>query len=225
MLRRLIAASAMAALLGTLAPAVATAQDSWDGLAKVDAKRLDAVFLLPGADFRAYNKVMLDPTEVAFKKDWMRDQNNSTRSLGSRISDADVRKGIELARKEFEEILGQAYTDAGYTVVTEAAPDVLRVRTAVVNLDVVAPDMRTAARSRTYADRAGEATIIVEVRDSLSGELLGRAADRREAGLNGPFLRDSMSNRADFRRLFRTWSKISADGMTELKARSPLPAS
>ena len=46
----------------------AIAQDSgnWDGLVEVKPKRLDAVFLLPGADFRAYKKVMMDPVEVAF---------------------------------------------------------------------------------------------------------------------------------------------------------------
>ena len=50
----------------------AVAQDSsnWDGLVQVKPKRLDAVFLLPGADFRVYNKIMMDPVEVAFEKDW-----------------------------------------------------------------------------------------------------------------------------------------------------------
>ena len=41
-----------------------------DGLVRVKSKRLDVVYLQPGADFRSYTKVMLDPTEVAFAKNW-----------------------------------------------------------------------------------------------------------------------------------------------------------
>ncbi len=44
--------------------------DNWDGLVRVKPKRMDAAYVAPGADFRAYTKVMLDPAEVAFKKDW-----------------------------------------------------------------------------------------------------------------------------------------------------------
>ena len=59
----------------------AIAQDSgnWDGLVQVKPKRLDAVFLLPGADFRSYNKIMMDPVEVAFEKDWLKDYNRERR--------------------------------------------------------------------------------------------------------------------------------------------------
>jgi hypothetical protein len=35
-------------------------------------------------------------------------------------------------------------------------------------------------RSHTYSREAGEATLVLEVKDSLSGELLGRAVDERE---------------------------------------------
>ena len=60
------------------------AEDStltWDGLVAVKAKRLDAVYLMPGADIRPYTKVMFDPTEVSLKKNWLRDYNNSSRDL------------------------------------------------------------------------------------------------------------------------------------------------
>ncbi len=51
----------------------AMAQDSgnWDGLVQVKPKRVDAAFLLPGADFRNYKKIMMDPVEVAMEKDWL----------------------------------------------------------------------------------------------------------------------------------------------------------
>lgn len=224
MSRRLIAICAAAGLLGVAAPAaIAALPASWDGLTQVDSRRLDGVFLKPGADFRVYTKVMLDPTEVAFQQNWQRDFNRNTMSVGERLSDRDAARILEAARTGFEEVFARVYTDAGFQVVTEPAADVLRVRTAVVDLRVTAPDLMSAGRSRTFSRDAGSATVILEVRDSLSGALLGRAVDARTAGDNGPFIRNRVTNRADFERLFRQWAQISVNGMAELKAMSPIP--
>ena len=52
----------------------------------------------------------------------------------------------------------------------------------------------------TFSEEAGSGTLVVEVRDSMTNALLGRAIERRVAGDNGPWLRTSASNRADFDR-------------------------
>ena len=101
--------------------------------------------------------------------------------------------------------------------------DVLRLRTGVANLYASAPDLMTAGRSRTFSEDAGSATVIIEARDSQSGALLGRAVDGRLAGDTGPYLRNSVTNRSDFERLFEQWAKISINGLAELKAMSPIP--
>src|SRR5438270_3719100 len=44
----------------------AKAPVEWDGLRKLASKRMDVVYLQPGADFRLYSRVMVDPTEVSF---------------------------------------------------------------------------------------------------------------------------------------------------------------
>ena len=67
----------LALLLGTAIAEEAPA--SWDGLVEVKPKKMDLVYLLPGADFRPYTKVMVDPTEVAFRKDWLKDMNRVQR--------------------------------------------------------------------------------------------------------------------------------------------------
>ena len=227
MSHRLIAICAALCVIGTAAPpafsAPAAAPASWDGLTKVPSKRMDAVYLLPGADFRAYTKVMLDPTEVAFRKNWVRDYNADSMGLENRISSSDAQKMLDKARTGFEEIFTKAYTDAGYQVVTTPGPDVLRLRTGVANLYVSAPDLRTAQRSRTYSRDAGSATLILEARDSETGALLGRAVDSRIAGDAGPYIRNSVTNRSDFEEMFRNWAKISINGLAELKAMSPIP--
>ena len=228
MSHRMIAICAALCVIGTAAPPAlaappAAAPASWDGLTKVASKRMDAVYLLPGADFRVYTKVMMDPTEVAFRKNWVRDYNRDAMTLDRRISDSEAQAILDKARTGFEEVFTKAYTDAGYQVVTTPGPDVLRLRTGVANLYLSAPDLQTAQRSRTYSRDAGSATVILEARDSETGALLGRAVDNRTAGDAGPYIRNSVTNRSDFEQMFQTWAKISVNGLAELKAMSPIP--
>ena len=72
MIRRLAAAAAALSLLAAGTPAGSAPPDNWDGLSKIQSKRFDAVYLLPGADFRAYTKVMLDPTDQIARRNLLR---------------------------------------------------------------------------------------------------------------------------------------------------------
>src|SRR4029450_2663864 len=108
--------------------AVAKPPTNWDGLVQVKSKRMDLVYLQPGADFRGYTKVLLEPPEVAFQKNWARDYNSSTRSLSSRVSDREVQEAISAGVTAASEIFAEAWTKGGYEVVAAAGPDVLRVR-------------------------------------------------------------------------------------------------
>jgi hypothetical protein len=66
---------------------------------------------------------------------------------------------------------------------------------------------------------------LLDVRDSVSGALLGRVIDNRTAGDNVGHMQwtTSVSNRADFGQLFKRWAKIAGDGLVELAKASPLP--
>ena len=94
-----------------LVASLAIAQDSsnWDGLVEVKGKRLDAVFLLPGADFRAYKKIMMDPVEVAFVKNWARDYNRDAATLSQRLDQEDVDRIAQGARDAFTEVFTEEY--------------------------------------------------------------------------------------------------------------------
>lgn len=204
-----------------LAPLTAKAPDNIEGLYKVPSKRFDLVYLLPGADFRAYTKVMFDTPEVAFKKNWQRDYNSDIRGTDRRIDDEDAQKILNAARSGITEVFAKAFTAGGIQIVTEPGPDVVRLRTSVVNLDVVAPDLMTAGRSRTFSRDAGSATLVIEARDSLTGALIGSAIDTRTIGDTMPYVRNSVTNRSDFTQAFERWAKISLDGLNELKELSP----
>lgn len=218
----------LGAALVTMVPSSLAAADkmpaNWDGLVRVEAKKLAAVYLLPGADFTGYSKVIIDRPQVAFHKDWKRNYNQTQRGLSGRVDDADMRAAIDDGTALFVEALGKAYAQAGYQIVDQPGEDVLRVSTAAVNIAVTSPDQLTASRTTTYAHEAGEATLVVEVKDSLSGALMGRAVDRQIAGdrFGRGYMRNRSTNRGDFEELFMRWAKISAEGLVRLKADSSM---
>lgn len=221
--RHRLTMTTLVALALTSAPAALAASPpaNWDGLTRVHGGRMQYVYLLPGADFRPYTKVMLDPTEVAFKKNWAREYNSRTiRSLSGRITDADIEQMTDEGGKAANDIFSQAFTSGGFPVVTAPGDDVLRLRTAIVNLTVTSPDKMTAGRSRTYSGEAGTATLVIEARDSVSGALLGRIVDPQVAGDSSIFLsRTRASNRRDFQLLAQRWAKDAVSGLQQLRAR------
>jgi hypothetical protein len=210
-----------------LLPLAVAAEDSgnWDGLVEVKPERLDAAFLLPGADFRPYTKLMIDPVEVAFQKDWAKNYNRDAATLSQRLTQDDIDRISKAARDNFTEVFTEAYKKAGLEIVTAPGPDVLRVRPGVINLYITAPDTMTSGRSRTFTTESGQATLFLEVRDSISGALLGRALDERATRNTGRVqISNSVTNLSDFRVLFKQWADISIKGFQELREMSPVPA-
>ena len=217
----------MAASLLTLFAGVASGADkageAWDGLVEVKSKRLDLAFLAPGADFRPYNKLMVDPTQAAFHKDWMENQNDR-RDISRKIDEEHAQEILEAARTNFSEVFNEAFAKGGYTIVDQPGPDVLRVTPGVLNLYVNAPDVMSAGRSRTFTANAGEATMVLELRDSRSNALLGRVVDQRQTHDSlGMQMSNSVTNKTDFRMLFKSWATACVKGLETLKSVSPLP--
>ena len=216
-----LVAFAAIAVAGLADAASNSPPENWDGLTEVKSKSLDLAYLLPGADFRPYSKVMLDKTVVAFRKDWMKNMSD-TRDLSRRIDDEDAAQIMAAAQAGFEDVFEKEFQKAGYAVVTEPGPDVLRVSTGVANLYINAPDVMAPGRSRSYTANAGQATLVLEVRDSRTNTLLGRVVDQRQTrDMVGQASR--VTNTADFKSLFRQWAGICTKGLGSLKAISPIP--
>ena len=210
--------------LGTTLAVAAENPGSWDGLIEIKPKRLDAAYLLPGADFRKYTKIMMDPVEVAFKKDWAENYNREAATLSQRLTPERVEDIAKAARDGFTEVFTEAYKKAGLELVTAPGADVLRLRPGVVDLYIAAPDNMSAGRSRTYTMESGQATLFLEVRDSTTGALLGRALDRRATrGTGMAQISNSVTNISDFKALFKQWADISVKGFQDMRAMSPVP--
>ena len=222
-----------AALVLGLASASVTAQPARtdvtpEGLVAVKARKVGRAWLLPGADFRPYKKVLLKKAEVAMQKNWLRNVNDTgTPRLSSagRVTEADALRIVDMARSGFDKVWVDAFKSAGYEVVTAPGDDVLEVAPRVVDLYVNAPASMKSGVKETYTLEAGDATLNLEVRDSRAGTLLGRVVDRRETDSSTLQRVSGAGNAAEFERLFAVWAGIAVKGIEDLKAASPMPES
>ena len=193
-----------------------------DGLRLVPDSKLAVVYAEPGASLAEYKRVnILDPY-VAFKKNWERDQRRS--SAGSlRLTSKDIENIKNKLAEEFRLVFTEVLEDGGYPVVETAGDDVLLIRPAIINLDVTAPDVPRAGRTTSYVASAGEMTLYVELYDSVTGDLIAKALDRRADGYNNSFYTwsNSVTNKAAADRIIKGWASILLDALKEAKERLP----
>jgi len=205
-IRGIIAAAVLAAFVGCTSMQTVPNEVTEDGLTRIAIKGLDVAYVRKGADFKQYTKIMLDPVQVEFDKNWDPKKVGSSLSLPAEDRERIRKDGAELFAEVFTKELEK---DNGYQLVNAAAPDVMRLSTALADVYVTAPDTMSAGRSRTYVMEAGRATLVAEVRDSESGALLGRLFDRRAATNTGSLRwADSVQNSAEARRMFTAWAKV-----------------
>jgi hypothetical protein len=212
---RVLAATclALASLSANAAP-----PESWDGLEYRKTKGLDAVYVRPGVEFRAYRNLVLDPVQVAFDKDW--DPNRDSRSLAGRLSAADMQKIRDDMAGEFRRIFAKELAAAGYDVVAKPMEDTLQVTAGLADVYINAPDTMTAGRTYTYTMNAGRMTLVMELRDGPTGQLLARVIDRHVGRDTGyAQLTTSVSNSAEFRRAVTAWAQRLVKGLNRLEGK------
>lgn len=197
---------------------------NWDGMVQVDARNLEYVYLLPGADFKSYTKLMLDEPQVAFAPNWLKDMNDQDMDgeFNGRISKQDAAKKLAVIQKNWSEIFTAGFQKAGYTLTQTPGPDVLRVNTAIANIYINAPDRNLGGMGETFVANAGQATMIIELRDGATNLLLARIIDAEATQATGG-MSNSVTNLNAFRELADRWTRISTKGLQSLQAVSPIP--
>ena len=76
-------------------------------------------------------------------------------------------------------------------------------------------------RPRTFTAEAGRMTLAVELRDSVTGDIIARAVDRYQPRQTGMFTMSSRNtNTAEARRAFEAWASLLRKAMDEARERS-----
>jgi hypothetical protein len=194
---------------------------SHDGLTLLPDTKFGEVYGKTGVDLSEYTEFGVAPCNVSFRKNWLRDQNSSRLDLSHRVTQQDVDKikdnlGDSCTQK-FTEALQK---DPAYNLVDafDDGEHVLVLRPSIINLDISAPDVMSASRSRSYTTSAGEMTLSLEVVDATTDEVLYRIVDRKRGMDTGRIQwTTSASNSADANRALNRWAGQLRDGLDTVR--------
>ena len=195
------------AILLLMVPRAAVAQQppsEWDGLVRVKSKSLEHVYVRQNVQFKAYKRVRLDPVQVAMDKNW--DPNSGTVELKGRLSSADIQRIREELAKAFRDVFAERLSKNGYSLVQTGGDDVLLVQAALINVYINAPASASAA-TRSYVMDAGRMTLVMQLADSVTGQMLARVVDTKD-GSDTRIVQwaNSVTNSAEARKAIGQWA-------------------
>jgi hypothetical protein len=177
-----------------------------EGLKRVDNKAVDVLYRRPEASLTSYTKLKIKPIQVQFAKDWDPNKASSGSAL-YRMTEIDREKIKTELADAFLEVFKREMEKGGYPIVNETGADVLLMDAAIVNLRITAPDpSQLTGNVKVYTTDAGEMTLVMQLHDSVTGELLARAIDRKAATHDFYNWTTSVSNTADAKRLIDSWA-------------------
>ena len=194
---------------------------SIEGLQLVEKDRRGEIYADPDVDWSEYSQIQLQEAPVSFRKNWKRDQN---RYDPFKVKDRDVEK----IKTDLSELFNEVFTeelssDNGYTMVDSTGEDVMTIGPQIVDLDVYAPDtFNRAGRSMSYTEKAGRMTLMLEIRDSVSGDLIAKMSHRQDAPRYGwAQWTTSVSNNAEARRMLQKWATALRVRLDEARGVAP----
>ncbi|MDX2416231.1 MAG: DUF3313 family protein [Xanthomonadales bacterium] len=187
-----------------------------DGLHLVKKSKVKAAYIKPGTDLTQYSKVKLLDCYVDFVKNWERDYNMNQLGLEGRVRDKDAEKIKTRLAAEFAKEFTKVLTEKGFPVVDEVGPDVLLLRPALINVDVVAPDIMTADMRSTFVSSAGSMTLYMEMYDSATSTLIARVVDPRADDEGFAQRANRVTNKAAADRMLRHWAELLAKHLGEV---------
>ena len=192
-----------------------TSNLSFDGLEPVQNTRMDEAWVRSDFDPASYSKIMFRGAGIEYRPVDPASRIRIGNHTQFPINDANKKRLEETVTEEFRKQLVQV---SEYEVTDEAGPETLLL---VVGLrDVVShvpPNL--VGRHEIYLAEVGEATLLLEFRDSESGTTLVRGVDRRAAERYGQeFQRSSpVTNWPVVRRLAATWARGLRRGIDDMK--------
>ena len=194
-----------------------------DGLHLVKGTKMAVVYAEPGADLSIYTRIRLVAPEIAFKKNWERDQRSRSTSKVSRVNTKKIKSDLA---DMFAAVFYDTLTAGGYELVAEDGEDVLLIRPSIVNLDIKAPERHGTGRTNSYTRTAGEMTLYIELYDSETGDLIAKALDYSMDNPNEQGIytwANASSNQRAAERILTGWANILLNGLNEAKNSPMIP--
>jgi hypothetical protein len=216
-MRKLISLAAVIVVAGCAGePTVQTgpnAETTFDGLVRVDNARFEAAWVDPDVDLTQYTKIIPGGAEFEFRSVQKMSASAARRSNETDfwISDTNRQRLIDTVTEVFTEELQKSKY---FTVTDEPAPDALIIVGGLHDIVSQVPP-EDVGRSEIWLRSVGEATLVIELRDSLSNEVVYRAVERRAAETVGNQMirANTATTWAEVRRWARRWAVRLREGL------------
>ena len=178
----------------------------------------------PGADLQHYGKALVEEVTVSYKTP-PRPAHMERYAIAPNyaLPDSAIASMKRYFHEEFVKALGKSQS---FSVTDAPGPDVLLISGHIVNLNITIPPFRDQAPEETYYARSsGQMTLILDARDSTSGEPLVRIGQARAIALGdgGWHEADPVTNSAAVRQAFRTWASDLRRELDQFHALPELP--
>lgn len=201
-------------------PTIQTGPDaevSFDGLHRVDNSAFKDAWADPDADWARYDQFIAGEAFFEYRAVKKTARYSNHRPPASTDEFYIHEESRERLTKEVSDIFGEELSKSTrFTRTEEPGQNVLIIRGGLHDIvSRVPPELIT--RGEIYIRSFGEATLVLEVVDSMSGEVLARAVERREAGnTTGMTQANTVTTWAEVRRLTRRWATTLRRGLDNL---------
>jgi Protein of unknown function (DUF3313) len=193
------------------------AEVTFDGLVRVQKSVVDAAWVKPTLDLTPYKKLMVVSQGVSFRKLEPVSAYQARKETQFPVKEENKERLSRELKTAFEAELGKQQR---YQIVNQPGPDVLLLVGAVIDVvSNIPPDIDSArfGRGGVYLTSIGDATLVIELRDSESGEILARAADRRAAESPFAFEVNNVTAWSEVRRLASSWATLLRKRLEEIE--------
>jgi Protein of unknown function (DUF3313) len=191
-----------------------------DGLQLQKRLPYGAVYVKQGATFSQYRRLAMLDCFVDFAKNWQRNYNEDVTGIEGRVTQSDIDRIKKELAAEFRRVFTKdLQSNGGYEIVDVAAPDVLVIRPAILNLVVAAPEIDTAPpMSASIVASAGQMTLYLELWDSTTNTLLARVVDTEADQGDMAMVGSSVANKAAADRILNAWAERLRKRLDEVRA-------
>lgn len=179
-------------------------KETYDGLVKVKNPAASGAWMRPDFTLAPYTKIMLVGAGIEYRP--VKPVNRAAASSATQFPLTPEQK------ERLRSIVGEAFKtelaqSQRFQIVDQPGPDVLTVWGGLVDVISNVPP-ETAGRGNIYLTSVGQATLVLELRDSESNAVLVRVIDRRAAATTGVAMRStSVTNWSEVQQLARTWAR------------------
>lgn len=219
-MKKVIAIAAAALVVGCASePTVQSGPDAettFDGLVRIDNSRFSAAWIDPEIDLTHYTKIMPGGAEFQFRNVQKTSRTTAQRSNENEfwISESQRERLVEVVSEIFDEELQRS---EHFTMVDEPGQDTLIIVGALHDIVSRIPPAQV-GRGEIWLSSLGEGTLVIELADSLSGEVIYRAVDRRAIeNVGSQMIRaNSASTWGEVRRWARRWATRLREGLDSI---------